>query len=426
MKRNNAWTLALIGAGLVSLPAVTPAEEKPSSVMTALSSTTISGYVDTSAQWNLGSGNANVPTYAFGGTSKADGFNLNVVKLALEKPVDAADAWGAGYKTELLFGPDADALHTQSTGTTGDFAIKQAYVALHAPVANGLDFKIGVFDTIIGYEGFDASSQPNFTRSYGYSIEPTTHTGILMSYQFCDWFSATAGIADTYGPTINGRAFLNGGTSLAQVPDPANPGATIGEQGPKAESYKTYMASATFTAPTNWGVLGGATLTGCIINGFNSGSTTGGGADQTSYYIGGNMNTPITGLKVGACYDYAGTSSDQGSDMFGVPIPSSHANAVATYCSFQATEKLGLYGRAEYASASTPSPFLAKEVIAFTATVQYDLWKNVLSRVEARWDHACTGSPYGGTTAGPASATNPNGGSEKNSVIFLANIVYKF
>src|SRR5215471_1124421 len=112
----NPWTLALIGAGVVSLPAITQGEEKPSSVMTALSSTTISGYVDTSAQWNLGSGNANVPTYAFGGTSKADGFNLNVVKLALEKPVDVADTWGSGYKTELLFGPDANTLNTVSSG----------------------------------------------------------------------------------------------------------------------------------------------------------------------------------------------------------------------------------------------------------------------------------------------------------------------
>src|SRR5437667_12460936 len=105
----NPWTMALVGAGLVSLPAVIQAEEKPSSVMTALSSTTLSGYVDTSAQWNFGTGNANLPPYAFGGSSKADGFNLNVVRLVLEKPTDTtADAWSAGYKADLLFGPDAD------------------------------------------------------------------------------------------------------------------------------------------------------------------------------------------------------------------------------------------------------------------------------------------------------------------------------
>src|SRR5438045_3963497 len=182
----NPWTLALAGAGLIGLPLAIQAEEKPSSVLTALTTTTLSGYVDTSAQWNLGTGNANVPGYAFGGSSKADGFNLNVVKLSLERPVDPAEAWGAGYKVDLLAGPDANFLATQSTLSTGksDFGVKQAYVALHAPIGNGLDFKLGVWDTIIGYEVFESINNPNFTRSYGYTIEPTTHTGIQATYQF--------------------------------------------------------------------------------------------------------------------------------------------------------------------------------------------------------------------------------------------------
>src|SRR2546430_6217817 len=116
------------------------AEEKPSSVLTALSSTTLSGYIDTSAQWNFGTGNANLPPYAFGGSSKADGFNLNVVRLVLEKPTEPTEAWSAGYKADLIFGPDANSLATQSSGTAADFGVKQAFVALHAPVGNGLDF----------------------------------------------------------------------------------------------------------------------------------------------------------------------------------------------------------------------------------------------------------------------------------------------
>ncbi len=78
----NQWTAALVGAGLVSLPAMAIAEESHNAVLTALSATTISGYVDTSAQWNLGSGNAFTPNYAFS-SGKADGFNLNVVKVVL-------------------------------------------------------------------------------------------------------------------------------------------------------------------------------------------------------------------------------------------------------------------------------------------------------------------------------------------------------
>jgi hypothetical protein len=146
--RLQKWTLGLAAAGLVSAPYWAGAEEKPSPILTALSSTTISGYVNVSAIWNPGTGNGNVPPYAFN-NNKQDGFNLDVAKLTIERPLDEGQ-WSAGYKADLIFGPDADFFATQSTGTAADFGIKQAYVALRAPVGNGLDFKLGVWDTIIG------------------------------------------------------------------------------------------------------------------------------------------------------------------------------------------------------------------------------------------------------------------------------------
>ena len=398
----NAWTLGLLGAGLVSLPAVTRAEEKPSSVLTALSSTTLSGYVDTSAQWNMGTGDANTPAYSYS-TGKADGFNLNVVRLVLEKTVESADVWGAGYKVDLWMGPDANVLANQSTLATGksDFAVKQAYAALHAPLGNGLDFKLGVWDPIMGYEVSDAPSNPNFTRSYGYTMEPVSHTGLQTTYQFSDAFSATAGIANTFGPAINGRAFFG----------PANIAA--GTQGPQAESYKAYMGAVTLTAPTNWGVLAGSTITGSIMNGYNSGVSTN-GADQTSFYVGATLNTPVTGLKVGLCYDYAGVSKQ--------PLTaqtSSYANAAGLYATYQLTEKMSLNGRAEYATSGTSAAFGTRKVVETTATLQYDLWKNVLSRLEFRWDHSADGSnAYGGTVVGSPTL--------KNSYILLADVAYKF
>jgi hypothetical protein len=49
----NPWTLALISAGLLNQPGASYGEEKPNSVLTALSSTTLSGYVDTLAHWKF-------------------------------------------------------------------------------------------------------------------------------------------------------------------------------------------------------------------------------------------------------------------------------------------------------------------------------------------------------------------------------------
>src|SRR4029078_12612325 len=137
----------------------------------------------------------------------------------------------------------------------------QAYVALRAPLGNGLDIKLGVFDTIVGYETFDAGRNPNFTRSYGYTIEPTTHTGLLLTYQLNDMLGFSAGIANTFGPTINQKAWNNG----------------------RAESFKTYMGSVAFSAPKEWGFVGGSTLYAGIINGLNTGFTSSGARDTHFY-----------------------------------------------------------------------------------------------------------------------------------------------
>ena len=91
------------------------------------------------------------------------------------------------------------------------------------------------------------------------------------------------------------------------------------------------------------GVWAGSTLSGCVINGYNSGANAGAGADQTSWYVGGTLSTPLKGLKVGAAYDYAGVSTQPLSG-------SSYANAVALYASYQVTERLTVHRAASTAS----------------------------------------------------------------------------
>src|ERR1043166_1914462 len=283
----NKWTVGLASVGVVSMASVVQAEEKPNMVQTMLDSTMLSGYVDTSAQWNPGSGNEKLPDYKFGGSGKADGFNLDVVQIRIEKPLDSAE-WAAGYRVDLWAGPDANTLATQSFGPgaeggiAADFAIRQAYLALRMPIGNGLDWKLGVFDSIIGYESVEGPANPNYTRSFGHSIEPQTHTGILASYRFCDAFAVSAGIANTKGPGINSRAF--------------------GEDG-KAESSKTYMASFLVTAPESMGFLSGSTLEAGFVNGLDDPE---GRADydenSASYYVGATLATPVTGLRLGAAF----------------------------------------------------------------------------------------------------------------------------
>ena len=385
----NKWTLGLVSVGLISLGSVAQAEERLSAVQTALSSTTISGYVDTSAQWNVGTGNANAPGYSYGGPGKADGFNLNSALLTLEKPLDEGQ-WSAGYRVDLQFGPDAATL-----GTGSD--IRQAYVAMRAPVGNGLDLKLGVWDTIIGYESTDSFKNPNFTRSWGYTIEPTTHTGLLAEYVLSDMFTFKAGVANDTGPVINSRA---------HAPMFGGPG--------RAESYKAYMAAITINAPEGAGALHGSSLTVGAVNGYNQGL----GDTSLNLYAGGNIATPVEGLGVGVSFDHV--SSDL--DSVG-PNSEFDAWTAAIYTSFKVTDKLGLHARAEYFEADTDiiGTSLDSSIGTLTGTIQYDLWENVLTRLEIRWDHVfdARGNPAATTFFGRAA-------NEKNSLIVAANVVYRF
>jgi len=401
----NKWTVGLASVGMVSVASF--AEEKSNMVQTMLDSTMLSGYVDTSAQWNIGTGDERLPDYKFGGSGKADGFNLDVVQIRIEKPLDSAE-WAAGYRIDLWAGPDANTLGTQSFGPgaeggiAADFAIRQAYLTLRVPIGNGLDWKIGVFDSIIGYESVEGPANPNYTSSFGHSIEPQTHTGILASYRFCESFAVSAGVANTKGPGINARAF--------------------GEDG-KAESAKTYMVSFLVTAPESMGFLAGSTLEAGVVNGLDENeSRSDYDENSTSYYVGATIGTPISGLRFGGAFDYLDVHNMSGETY-----------SLAGYASFQATEKLSLHFRGEYLrdrgeqrfftldSADPAASTNPDRAMALTATAQYDLWKNVISRVEFRWDHSLSGQKVWGT---PTAGTD--GGSLHNEWLLAANLIYKF
>ncbi|MGP8020587.1 MAG: outer membrane beta-barrel protein, partial [Limisphaerales bacterium] len=284
----NKWTVGLAAVGVVSLASAARADEKMNAVQTVLSNTTLSGYVDTAAQWNPGtdkntSGGPNLPSYSF---ARDDGFSLNAVDIALDHPEDESP-WAAGYHVELMLGPDVPTgINAFGAPTTTPYdataSLRQAYLTLRTPVGNGIDWKIGVFDTIIGYESTSDPLNPNYTRSYGYTIEPTTHTGVLATYKINDMVTVSAGIANTWsdGPF----------TSL-------NTTSTV-------ESQKTYMGSIAFTAPDSAGFMKGATLTLGGIDSAGLGTAGSGAGAATSLYAGATIPTPVTALKVGAAFDY--------------------------------------------------------------------------------------------------------------------------
>ncbi|MGA3182355.1 MAG: outer membrane beta-barrel protein [Verrucomicrobiota bacterium] len=384
------WTLGLAALGLVSLapgaqaqstnaPAAAPAPA-PIPINTALSATSLSGYVDTSAVWVPGTGNAHPAPVAFNTPAKQDGFNLDSADVKIARPPDTGK-WGAGYTFEAQYGPDA-------INPFAGSPIRQAYVEMTVPIGNGLDLEMGQWDNIIGYESNDDYKNPNWSRSYGYSMEPVSHTGILATYKFSDAFSAQVGVADS----------LTSGGNI-----------TAGSVG-GAESKKAIVSLLSLTAPDSWGSFKGSSF----YVGFDDGPGLI-SSDRQHLYVGATLNTPVKGLTFGAAYDSV-WNNDIGTVAL-AGVEGGYASAVSGYSTYALTDKASLNARVEFAHGGVTAPG-AQELLAFTGTFQYQLWNNVISRLEARWDHSGRGDIFGGEIG-----ALPD---ERNQVLLAANVIYKF
>jgi hypothetical protein len=379
----NKWTLGLAAVGVVSMASAVRADEtKLSALNTAVSSTVISGYVDVAAQYNAGSPSpresayaAYQPTTGYNGAAvnngKVDNFSLNDVVISLDKALDESP-WASGYHVDLNWGADAI---SPANGTP----VRQAYVTLRTPVGNGIDWKVGGFDGVTGYEGNTAYSNPNYTRSYGYEVNPASELGMIGSYKIVDGVSVQAGLGNRYS------------------------GNSVGL------SSKDFIFAAALTAPDSWGWIKGSTLNAGTVQTFDNGGIN-------NYSVSATIATPVTGLKFGAAYDIVQSlQSSKDGNIFGV------------YGTYQATDKLAFNVRGEYVD-TTDLPLIngynqfgftnhkGEEV---TATVEYDLWANVVSRVEFRWDHTEHGVAFnnGGFSETP---------SNENAFLLALNLVYKF
>lgn len=377
MKKKHHVLLTLTCAGL-ALATAAQAEEAESQVITALSGTTLSGYVDTSMNWQFGD-KTNSAGRVNDAADRQNGFNLDVAQIRISKELDEdGSLWSAGYAVSMLLGPTAGEM-SYAIGN-GDFALQHAYVDLRAPVGNGLDFRFGAFESLIGFEALETYANPNFSRSYGSYLAHGQSVGGLASYTFDmnDWLlSVSGGIANAYdNPTINERA-----SDSARL---------------------SYMGAVSLVFPESTGFLEGSELYAAVVNGINPDGNRDAAPNSQPNTVGANvwfqMPLPVEGLSWVAAYDYVGNGHRDGV----APVSSSWSNAYAMYLIYDATEKLTFANRFEYADGSAGTYDVAlthpnwgeeeDQFLADTFTVSYKLWENVITRAEFRWDHDLSGN----------------------------------
>jgi len=94
--------------------------------------------------------------------------------------------------------------------------------------------------------------------------------------------------------------------------------------------------------------------------------------------------------------------------------------AFGLYASYKATDKLSLNARGEYVEGDlyTLGDYSgSKNLVELTGTVEYDMWANVQTRVEVRWDQ---------NLSGPSDGSSFIKTTERDSVGLYANVIYKF
>jgi len=148
-------------------------------------------------------------------------FMLNQVDVRFERTV-ATDKFDVGGLVEVMYGTDANAIHSTGWGFNGDdattdstpeanddryhpmyqFDVAQAYLTVNVPVGNGLKLTVGKFVTLIGYETVDPRQNAFYSHSWIFGAMPFSQTGVLGTYTFNDQLTATAGITRGWDITM--------------------------------------------------------------------------------------------------------------------------------------------------------------------------------------------------------------------------------
>lgn len=214
MLMGTSLVMADVGAPMPASKDLKKIIEEGPYVETSQRGITLSGYVDAGYIYNFaGRGSGNVQAgnlFSHRPATEEDNrgdFDLNAMKLALEKPLSDANELQAGFRVDLMMGEDVGSLGgTNDAGgiQSDDIMLEQAYVQFRLPYGNGIDFKVGKFVTILGYEVVERPVNMNITYGNIFSnLIPVWHTGFLSAYQVND-------IVDLKFGVVNGMNNDNG------------------------------------------------------------------------------------------------------------------------------------------------------------------------------------------------------------------------
>jgi hypothetical protein len=197
---------------------ITPNEQPKDPPVAALSSITLSGFVESSYFYDAASSKDNHPAGYLWNTS-LNSFTINKIKLTLASPNVDKEKWDAAYRVSFIWGSDAPIVDTASTKDAGFSWVREAYVELNVPIGTGLDIRAGELISLLNYESGDGgAANGNFSQGYQWYYTGNPPNGaVQLGYDFADWIGLKlrlqnglyAGPVDTGSKTFLGGLYIN-------------------------------------------------------------------------------------------------------------------------------------------------------------------------------------------------------------------------
>jgi hypothetical protein len=348
-----------------------------------------------------GAGAAGRNPWAYPYHPDANSFSLDQFWMEIERAVSEENR--AGFRADLVYGKTGGILSGNAndfqSGSSNDFNLYQAYVQYLAPVGNGIHFKAGKFQTLIGAEVVPTAYNYNITRGHVFNLlQPINHTGILMGTSF--------------GPVDVNLGWANETFSNTDT-DANRDKAVMGSIGGSGEVFGWQLAGIYGDAQTS-----SITTAGCAAGGFACGRPVKAGDDE--YVVDLLLSfAPLERFEMYVNATYrdtenghlpAGLVPGTPAGIGTVSVDDTEAWGVAAAGRFAITERLGIALRGEYVDiddwlpTQTSGAFLPAGVPAFTSsaadlevwgitgTVDYKLAENLTVKVEARYDDVTEGT----------------------------------
>jgi hypothetical protein len=356
-----------------------------------LSKLEVGGFVTGSYLYNFNqpghpsTGAASQPINQF--NNRHDEFSFDAAKIEIGKTPGGPGE--AGFQFEMLYGQNADILRrgspTRITDVDGDGTadvisvgafgdsdmgvfVQEAYASYNL---GGVTWKLGKFETLLGYEVLDSYKNPNITHGvlFTWAI-PLYHTGLLASGNFSEAVTWSLGLTDGFNNVIEN----NDGKAIV--------GQLAFTSGPFFAALNGFFGSEA-SEGSDSAVTQGSVDDFWIFDGI----LTFAPSDSMSFWVNADLGT-VEDLPLVDSATLAVPVGDDDPEYWGVAVGGK----------FKITDKLGFALRGEYFEdddniRGTAFGLIGVdgadiEILTATGTLSYAFTQNLLLRGEVRWDQA--------------------------------------